>query len=320
MRFHRVAACFAAFIFASLFVALLVIIPFSFDASLSQFAGLLLFAFIMALGHAVVLGLPLFLVLQQYGWVNACSSIVGGLVVGSTGGVLLTAPRFNRGYSSSVNNVQHIIDGVPTAAGWLSYFQTLAFLGGLGALAGLVFWCIFKWSGSALPTEDSSQAAGNERRKVGVALAAAAALTTIAVFTFPAATKDRTCHNKFRDRQTMGGTLAHIDLAITSDDWPRLIQLFRDFGEGEKLSFRNSGRDEFGARRVLALSLCDELGAKITAGEEIWAAGIGISVYQLRDGAGSAKYGSDLAAKFELLWPGSVRFRDGRGQIISVPR
>ena len=62
-------------------------------------------------------------------------------------------------------------------------------------------------------------------------------------------------------------SLTRIDLSITHDDWPRLIQLFREFGEGEQLSFRNSGRDEFGARRVLALSLCNELGANIEAGQ-----------------------------------------------------
>jgi hypothetical protein len=121
-------------------------------------------------------------------------------------------------------------------------------------------------------------------------------------------------------RGQSAGAVTRIDLSITHDDWPRLIQLFREFGEGEQLSFRNSGRAEFGVRRVLALSLCNELGANIEAGQDTWAAGAGISIYQLRDDTGSAKYGSDLAARLELLWPGSVRFRDGRGQIISVPR
>jgi hypothetical protein len=320
MQHQQVAGCFAAFVFASLFAAFLAIIPFSLGASLDQFSGLLLLAFGIALGHAVVLGLPLFLALRQKGWVNAFSSIAGGFLVGATGGILLTLPRFNRGYSSSVNNVPHIIDGVPTAAGWLSYFGTLAFLGVLGALAGLAFWCILKWSGSARLTGEASQVAAYQKSKVGAAFAAAAVLATIAVFVFPAATTDRTCHNKFRDMRTIGGALARIDLSITNDDWPRLIRLFREFGEGEKLSFRNSGRDEFGAPRVLALSMCNELGANIEAGQETWAAGIGISIYQLREGAGSAKYVRDLAAKLELLWPGSVRFRDGRGQIISVPR
>jgi hypothetical protein len=319
MRPQQVAGCFAAFVFAALFAAFLAIIPFSLGASLNQFAGLLLVAFGIAAGHAVVLGLPLFLALRQKGWVNAFSSITGGFVVGAIGGILLTSGQFTHGYSSSVNNVPHIIDGVPTAAGWLSYFQILAFLGGLGALAGLVFWCIFKWSGGALPMEDGSQVTGRERSKVGVALAAVAGLAAIAVFAFPAATRDRTCHNKFRDVRAIAA-LARIDLSIRTDDWPRLIQLFREFGEGNQMSFRNSGRDEFGARRVLALSLCNESGVNIEAAEETWAAGAGISIYQLRDGAGSAKYGSDLAAKLELFWPGSVRFRDARGQIISMPR
>lgn len=320
MRPQQGAGYFAAFVFAALVAAFFAVAPFSLDASLNQFAGLLLVAFGIAGGHAIVLGLPLFLVLRQRRWVNAFSSIVGGFAVGATGGTLLTLGQFGRGYSYSVNGIPQIVNGVPTAAGWLNYFGTLGFLGALGALAGLTFWCILKWSGSTRLTDDTSHVAAHQKGQVGAALAVAAVLATIAVLVFPAATTDRTCHNKFWDMRTIGGPLTRIDLSITNDHWPRLVQLFREFGEGEQLSFRNSGRDEFGAPRVLALSLCNELGANIEAGQETWAAGIGISVYQLRDDVGSAKYGSDLAAKLELLWPGSVRFRDARGQIISVPR
>jgi hypothetical protein len=307
MRPQQVAGCFAAFVFAALFAAFLAIIPHSLGASLDQFVGFLLIAFGIAFAHAIVLGFPLFLVLQQNGWVNTFSSLGGGFAVGAMGGFLLTLGQFDRGSSSSVNGVPLTINGVPTAAGWLSYFEFLAFLGLLGALAGLVFWGIVRWSGSG-------------SSKVGPGLAIAAVLAMGALFSYPAATKDRTCHNKFRDAQTLGPALARIDLAIATDDWPRLIQLFREYGEAGQLSFRNSGRDEFGVRRVLALSLCNELGVNIEAGQETWAAGVGISVYQLRDSAGSAKFGRELAAKLELLWPGSVRFRDARGQIISMPR
>jgi hypothetical protein len=68
MRPEQVAGCFAAFVFAALSAAFLAIIRLSLVGSLDQFANLLLFAFVIAAGHAIVLGLPLFLLLRETGW------------------------------------------------------------------------------------------------------------------------------------------------------------------------------------------------------------------------------------------------------------
>jgi len=43
--------------------------------------------------------------------------------------------------------VDGIVDGIPTAAEWLSYIEFLAFLGAFGALAGFVFWLALKLGG-----------------------------------------------------------------------------------------------------------------------------------------------------------------------------
>jgi hypothetical protein len=155
-----------------------------------------------------------------------------------------------------------------------------------------------------------------KKSRAGMGIAIAALVATAVIFIAPAVTKDRTCHNIFRDARTIGPPLASIDLSLATDNWPTLIQLFREFAEINQLLFRNAGRDEFGARRVLDLSLCDESGVNITAKTELWAAGIGISVRRLRDSADSAKLARNLADKLELRWPGLVTFRDVRGNAI----
>jgi hypothetical protein len=320
-RIQQVAGCFAAFIFAALCSAFAALMPFGLAASVDQFANLLLlFAFGITLAYAVVLGLPLFLLLWQEGWINAFSSIGGGFLVGIAGTFLLTLGLFDRGLSYSFDGVPHVISGVRTAAGWLSYLRTLIFFGLHGAFAGFVFWCLLKWSGVVVSGRGEATAGGKSRVGTAAGLAAAALLATGTVVALPAATKDRTCHNMFRVARTIAPAVVRIDLAILTDESPRLIQLLQEFGAAHALSFRNSGRDEFGHRRVLSVSLCDELGTNIKAGHDTWAAGVGISIYQVRDRAAATTLAKNLAGKLETQWPEAVRFRDRRGQIISTPQ
>lgn len=76
------------------------------------------------------------------------SCITGGAIVGAVPGGLLSWPfRPGNGTRSSFNGVVTIVDGIPTAAGWLAYIQFLAFLGAFGALAGFVFWLALKLGG-----------------------------------------------------------------------------------------------------------------------------------------------------------------------------
>jgi hypothetical protein len=321
MRFHRIAGCFAAFVFAALAAALVGSIPYGLFAGSSRFAGFLLLAFAICLGHAFVFGLPLFLLFRRKGWVNVFSCVGGGFVLGSAGVLLLTIAQSGLDYSYIIGNTPHVVNGVPTAAGLLGVFTMAAFLGLHGAIAGLVFWGIARWTGVALPAAAASQVGSSGKRWLSTGLAVAAVMASGAIFAWPVVAYDKTCHNKFREVRTVKGPVTRIDLLIVTEDWPKLVPLFREFGESEQLSFRNSGRNEFGQRRGLALSLCNEAGVNIEAsGTELWAQGVGISVFQLRDGAGAVKFGSDLAAKLEQRWPGSVRFRDVRGQIISGSR
>lgn len=326
MRLQEIGSVFAAFVFAAAVPAFLVLIPYLSGASLDQFANLFLFSFGIALAHALVLGVPLFLLLHALGRINGFSSIAGGFAVGAAGGVLMTLGRFNSGFSYSSDGVPYVIGGVITSAGWHSYLGILFFLGSLGAIAGLVFWCILKLSGCAIRSADSrlSQSKDNGEAvggsKVGLGLVIAALLVIGGIVASPALTKDRSCHNKFREVRMIGPAVVRIDLSILTDEWPRLIQFFQEFGTTNQLSFRNSSRNEFGARRVIMVSLCNEAGANIEARQDAWAAGVGISVYQVRPDIDSKTLGRDLAINLERQWPGAVQFLDARGRIISAPQ
>lgn len=105
--------------------------------------GGFLLALMVTSAHAVVLGLPLFLLLHLRGWVNATTAIVGGFVVGVLPIAAFTWPLNYPEFKTSAwvgNYGQTIVDGAPTPAGWQQYADGALFFGGFGAFAGLIFW------------------------------------------------------------------------------------------------------------------------------------------------------------------------------------
>jgi hypothetical protein len=100
------------------------------------------FTFATALGHAVLLGLPLFLVFRSKGWINVMSCVVCGFAVGAVPAGVLTWPMQHPELHTSalVDGVQTIINGVIIAAGWVSYVRPLIYFGSFGALGGFAFW------------------------------------------------------------------------------------------------------------------------------------------------------------------------------------
>jgi hypothetical protein len=49
--------------------------------------------------------------------------------------------------STSVDGVPTVINGVITAAGWVSYVKPLIYFGSFGALGGFACWVALIWSG-----------------------------------------------------------------------------------------------------------------------------------------------------------------------------
>ena len=158
MRAAKVLPVVEAFIVAAAIPALLVGL---FAWSWSVF----LVALMITSAHAVLLGLPLFLLLQMRGWVNVISAVAGGFLIGVLPVAAFTWPlRYPELQTSAWagNYGQTMVDGVPTLAGWQQYFDAALFFGGFGASAGLAFWA-YLWLRRRMSPSNLMQPTGQQR-------------------------------------------------------------------------------------------------------------------------------------------------------------
>jgi hypothetical protein len=325
MRLQLVAGIVAAFLFATL-------VPTFIVGALAQSLDLAAIVLGIALGHAVVIGLPLFLILRRRRRVNVLTSIAAGLVAGTIPIAVFTWPfRPGSRSSSSFNNVPLVVDGVPTLAGWIAYAEGLIMPGALGALAGFVCWLVLKSSGNLATTTDAVDRRPQEedRRNAsafsGVILIIVAAIVTGTVLAIPSIKQDRTCHNLFRDRRSVSGEWS-INLQIAAEEWPSLTRQIEHFGAAHTLSLRNSSKTQPGAfPPILNLSLCNDQGINIVADNqqsapwnfEIMSSGVVITIYNLHNDPNRLGTTRDLIAKLEAVWPGKVKIL---GRNIPTPK
>jgi SAM-dependent methyltransferase len=145
-RSQNVAGTVIAFVSSSLAPALLMTAIWS-DPRIAP----MVFAFtlVIAFCHAVLLGLPIFLIFQSRGWGGAAASGVFGFAIGAVPIGILTFPGFALFASAWAGGTPTPTDGLSTAALWVSYVQPLAYFGLLGALGGIVFWAVLTCSGYA---------------------------------------------------------------------------------------------------------------------------------------------------------------------------
>jgi hypothetical protein len=108
------------------------------------------FTFAIALGHAVLLGLPLFLVFRSMSWINLTTCVIVGFAVGAAPVGVLTWPMQHPELhtSASVAGVLMIINEAITTIGWTSYIKPLIYFGSFGALGGFAFWVALIWCGT----------------------------------------------------------------------------------------------------------------------------------------------------------------------------
>jgi hypothetical protein len=327
MNTRYLTGLFAAALFAALAPALAV-------AALSQSVRVAPLALWVTLGHVLLLGLPLFFFLQSKGWVNGISSMASGFAIGSMPmGFLLLISQWSM-QSASIGGTPTVINHVMTLRGWLYYFEFLVYLGALGAFAGYAFWLILSLSDALANSEQPSNSGPGQRSNPGQGLFPAALLAVTAmslaaaVFAVPALTKDRTCHNMFRDGHTSISPQVRISLGIDPAEWPALTEEFDNFGKARALSFRKSRKQKPGEFDILFLSLCNEQGLNIEAHDQRWASknfkplngrGIAIPVYEVRQGSGWQEATRELVANLEMKWPGRVQFLDGGGRITAPP-
>jgi hypothetical protein len=108
-------------------------------------ANIVFLAFIIALAHAICIGLPVALLFQRRGWLNIFAALAAGFLIGALPMGLFFAflpqPDF-----ASVDGVPTAVDRQLTLAGWVGILQSAGMLGLHGALGGLTAWLV--WHGS----------------------------------------------------------------------------------------------------------------------------------------------------------------------------
>lgn len=111
--------------------------------------GIWIIAFVIALAHAVILGLPAYFILKKKNLIGWWVSILAGFVIGSLPIGIFSWPydpksgnSFSRGEGGKL--IPEIVHGVPTYDGWISYLDLLILAGGLGAAGAFMAWLVWK--------------------------------------------------------------------------------------------------------------------------------------------------------------------------------
>jgi hypothetical protein len=284
-------------------------------------------AFVIALGHAVVLGVPAVALLWQRRLVNWVTALATGFVIGVLPVGFISWPLSHGNTNAWIDHVQTIANGVPTAAGWIQYLRGVVTFGAFGALGGVACWLWLRiWR--ALPTADGKVSSAWEPRNSLIASSIVVA-SVAAVLAIPAITKDRSCHNVLRDGRRSIAPQVTMDLEISITDWPRLRDVFSALAATNHLSFRDDSEVRPEIVRTLYLSVCNS-GVSISTAEQRWAAqryeapikgrGIAIGVYETHSGSGWEQLVRQLVGRLEELWPGKIRFRGTRGELIPMPK
>lgn len=106
--------------------------------------GFLSLTAVIVSAFVLVLGLPAYLLLRYLKLVRWWSTLSAGFILGALPMAIFTWPLkySDMKSSSSVNGVQTMIDGIPTAAGWLQYTEGVLFFGAFGFVAAFVFWLV----------------------------------------------------------------------------------------------------------------------------------------------------------------------------------
>jgi len=106
--------------------------------------GFVVICLVIAVAHVIVLGIPAYLVLRWRNAVSWWSTLLCGFTLGVVpAGVFLWPLRYaDLESSSTVNGVQTMVDGVPTAAGWLQYLGGVSFFGACGVVGAAAFLAV----------------------------------------------------------------------------------------------------------------------------------------------------------------------------------
>lgn len=277
----------------------------------TQVLNLTMTTFMVAAAHAVLFGLPLFLLVRrkrsQVG-IGACA--LGGLVVAALPFGVLALISMLSVQTASSNGKPTIVNGVPTLLFWIEYIRAVGLTAWPGLVGGLAFWAAMR--------------PGSRRQSWTVV--SAAALLTCGVFVLPVVVRDKSCHNTFRDGRTSVSPQVHANLQVPAEDWRTLEQTFADFGRAHALSIRGDEQLRNGRSTWRSLDLCSEAGISINLYNEPWLAhvhspradeGMTLSISALKPDTDWKPLARHLLGEIETVWPRKTTFRGPSGQILS---
>lgn len=253
--------------------------------------------FLIAAAHAV-LALPLVLIFRHYNRLNGATAVCSGFLVGIVPtGIWMGA----LGY------------GDRDAAEWLLDAQAIFPFGVFGAISGAAFWVVLK----GLRSADASP------RWVG----SGAGTLAVALLVLPILTKDRSCHNLFRDGRNQIAPMLNIDLNAEESHWEAVHAFYQDFAKNNELDFQGKIDRSSDHVSILALSMCREPGVHVRTNEQEWHdserasmpdRGISITVFQTSEEADWQELARPLVDELNREFPEQVRYRNGDGKLVPV--
>jgi hypothetical protein len=293
----------------------------------SQVLTLTRTTFIVAAAHALVLGLPLFLLVHSMKRVGVATCALGGFLIGAVpSGVFILISMIGL-HSASSGGKPTVINGVPTLAGWIEYAYAVGSAGWFGLTGGLTFWGAMRLSGQIAGKRNEPEAQSSELRASSWSVVSVAALLTCATLILPSAVMDNSCHNLLRDGRTSIGPQFSADLKLPAEDWPTLRQIFVDFAAAHSLCLRS---DEHVQDRNIMwrdLNLCNEAGINIDALDQPWLTqinssladrGINFRVFALKPSSDWKPLARDLLNRIDMAWPQKTTFRGPDGKVLSA--
>jgi hypothetical protein len=295
----------------------------------SQLLWLLRLTFIVALAHAVVLGLPLFLFLRSKSRIGIIACALGGFAVGALGPSVLELLGMLGGgsYNAWIGGRATVVNGVPTLAGWAEFALNVGITGLIGLAGGLAFWLTMRLSGQIPAGPKAAEAPTGISSAISRTIAATAISSTCAVLLLPRIIKDNSCHNLFRDGRQSSHLQIYADVALTHEDWPVLTQTFTDFAAAHSLSLRGDQEIRRGEILWRSLDLCNEAGVSINILDNLWLdrshnapariKGIKLRVEEFKAGSDWNLLTHGLVDKINATWPEKIVFRGRGGETMS---
>lgn len=231
-----------------------------------------------ALVYCTVVGLPVALVMRRFGWRGPVHAMAAGALLGLIPFGLLSLAE----------------GGFPDAATEV----------GVGAVAALVGWLAVKVQALGL-----GRVKGAFRAPAAIGLAVAvvafAYAGVVAVSRAIDGPPDLSCHNLFRNGGKSFYGVADAKLSLTEAEWPRFRAVVREASNAGGWSMR-----EYDQEHVLAGSLCQEIGTKITYRQWTWHETpdrvVSITVYAPEGGEAWRSRVRPIFERLEREWPGKL--------------